>query len=105
MSFRVVHYINQFFANIGGEEMAHVAPELREGAVGPGMAFNQQWKGEAEVVCAFGEFALHGKPRGGPAKTFRPEDVVRVNFGFGGYFGQEGEKVSFMVSRPMSLEL
>ena len=62
-------------------------------------------KGEAEVVCAFGEFALHGKPRGGPAKTFRPEDVVRVNFGFGGYFGQEGEKVSFMVSRPMSLEL
>ncbi|MBQ2690978.1 MAG: hypothetical protein IJF53_02345, partial [Clostridia bacterium] len=31
MSFRVVHYINQFFANIGGEEMAHVAPELREG--------------------------------------------------------------------------
>ena len=28
MSFKVVHYINQFFANIGGEEMAHVAPEL-----------------------------------------------------------------------------
>ena len=30
MSYRVVHYINQFFANIGGEEMAHIAPELRE---------------------------------------------------------------------------
>ena len=29
MSYRVVHYINQFFANIGGEEMAHIAPELR----------------------------------------------------------------------------
>lgn len=26
---RVVHYINQFFAGIGGEEMAHIAPELR----------------------------------------------------------------------------
>ena len=37
MSYKVVHYINQFFANIGGEEMAHVAPELREGYVGPGM--------------------------------------------------------------------
>ena len=63
MSFRVVHYINQFFANIGGEEMAHVAPELREGAVGPGMAFNQQWKGEAEVVktivCGDSYFAEH----------------------------------------------
>ena len=45
MSFRVVHYINQFFAQIGGEEMAHVAPELREGFVGPGMALNTAWKG------------------------------------------------------------
>ena len=36
MSYRVVHYINQFFANIGGEEMAHIAPEIREGFVGPG---------------------------------------------------------------------
>ena len=51
MSYRVVHYINQFFANIGGEEMAHIAPEIREGFVGPGMAFNQAWKGEAEIVA------------------------------------------------------
>ena len=62
-------------------------------------------KGEFEISCAFGEFFLHGRPRGGKAKTFRPEDVVRVNFGFGGYYGREGEKVSFEVSRPMSFEL
>ncbi len=65
MSFRVVHYINQFFANIGGEEMAHVAPEMREGIVGPGLAFNQAWKGEAEVVntiiCGDSYFAEHEK--------------------------------------------
>ena len=65
MSFKVVHYINQFFANIGGEEMAHVAPELREGFVGPGMAFNQAWKGEAEIVqtivCGDSYFAEHEK--------------------------------------------
>jgi len=65
MSYRVVHYINQFFANIGGEEMAHVAPELREGHVGPGLAFNQNWKGEAEVVativCGDSYFAEHEK--------------------------------------------
>ena len=35
---RIVHYINQFFANIGGEEKADYQPELREGIVGPGMA-------------------------------------------------------------------
>ncbi len=65
MSYRVVHYINQFFASIGGEEMAHVPPELREGHVGPGLAFNQAWKGEAEVVstvvCGDSYFAEHEK--------------------------------------------
>ena len=65
MSFKVVHYINQFFANIGGEEMAHVAPELREGIVGPGLAFNTAWNGEAEivktVVCGDSYFAEHEK--------------------------------------------
>jgi len=65
MSYRVVHYINQFFAQIGGEEMAHIAPELMEGAVGPGTAFNAAWKGEAEVVntivCGDSHFAEHEK--------------------------------------------
>lgn len=27
---RVVHYINQFFAGVGGEEQAHIEPELRK---------------------------------------------------------------------------
>lgn len=65
MSYKVVHYINQFFANIGGEEMAHVAPELRDGPVGPGTALNAQWKGEAEIVktivCGDSYFAEHEK--------------------------------------------
>lgn len=65
MSYRVVHYINQFFANIGGEEMAHAAPELREGVVGPGMALQQAWNGEAEivktVVCGDSYFAENEK--------------------------------------------
>ena len=47
---RIVHYINQFFANIGGEEKADYQPELREGIVGPGMAFNQAFGEEAENV-------------------------------------------------------
>ena len=28
---KFVHYINQFFANIGGEEKADYAPEVRDG--------------------------------------------------------------------------
>ena len=48
---RVVHYINQFFAGIGGEEKADIPPELKEGFVGPGMALNKAFKGEAEIVA------------------------------------------------------
>lgn len=49
---KVVHYINQFFANIGGEEKADYPAELRVGeAVGPGMAFNMNFKDEAEIIA------------------------------------------------------
>lgn len=48
---KVVQYINQFFAQIGGEEMAHIKPELRDGIVGPGLAFQQAFGEEAEIVA------------------------------------------------------
>ena len=49
---KVVHYINQFFANIGGEEMAHVPAEIRVGeVVGPGLAFAQAFGEEAEITA------------------------------------------------------
>lgn len=48
---RVVHYINQFFAGIGGEEKADIKPELRDGIVGPGAALNAAFAGEAEIVA------------------------------------------------------
>ncbi len=51
MAYRVIHYINQFFGGIGGEEKADVTPEVRDGVVGPGMAlakglavFQPQWE-------------------------------------------------------------
>jgi len=51
MAYKVIHYINQFFANIGGEEKAHIAPEIREGALGPGLGFNHAFKDEAEIIA------------------------------------------------------
>lgn len=48
---KVVHYINQFFAQVGGEEKANIPPELRTGFVGPGMAFNAAFGEEGEVVA------------------------------------------------------
>jgi glycine reductase complex component B subunit gamma len=53
---KVVHYINQFYAGIGGEEKADFKPEVREGVVGPGMGLNGLLKKEgmeivATVIC------------------------------------------------------
>ena len=48
---KVVHYINQFFAQIGGEEKADYPAELRKGEIiGPGMAFQQAFGDEAEII-------------------------------------------------------
>ena len=51
MAYRVIHYINQFFGGIGGEEKADIAPEVREGFVGPGMALAKGLNGKAEIVA------------------------------------------------------
>lgn len=49
--YKVVHYINQFFAGIGGEEKADHKPEVKEGPVGPGMALQAALGDEYEVVA------------------------------------------------------
>jgi selenoprotein B, glycine/betaine/sarcosine/D-proline reductase family len=47
---RVVHYINNFFAGIGGEEKADIPPESHPGTVGPGMALAAALGDGFEVV-------------------------------------------------------
>src|SRR5439155_974766 len=38
---RVLHYVNQFFGGIGGEDQAHVGITVKAGAVGPGRALEK----------------------------------------------------------------
>lgn len=47
---RVMHYINQFFAGVGGEEHAGVGVSVHDGAVGPGRALDKTFGGAATVV-------------------------------------------------------
>ena len=47
---RVVHYLNQFFGGIGGEEKADAVPQAKDGAVGPGRAINQVLGDRGEVA-------------------------------------------------------
>lgn len=51
MAYRIIHYINQFFGGIGGEDKADHPPELREGPAGPGLALKQAWGDRAEIVA------------------------------------------------------
>src|SRR6266545_2071822 len=60
---RVVHYLNQFFAQIGGEEKADVGPEFKDGPIGPGRALQQALGENGDVVatifCGDNYFAEH----------------------------------------------
>ena len=47
---RVVHYLNQFFGGLGGEEMAGVTLEARDGVVGPGKLLEQLLGSDCQVV-------------------------------------------------------
>jgi glycine reductase len=58
---RVVHYVNQFFGGIGGEEMADIPPRAQSGPVGSGRALQQALKDEGQVVATLicGDNYLH----------------------------------------------
>jgi glycine reductase complex component B subunit gamma len=47
---RVVHYLNQFFGQVGGEDKAGTKPFSKEGPVGPGLAFAAAFADEATIV-------------------------------------------------------
>jgi glycine reductase complex component B subunit gamma len=60
---KAVHYLNQFFGQIGGEDKANTGPIARDGAVGPGVLFRQILGEEVEIVgtviCGDNYFAEH----------------------------------------------
>jgi glycine reductase len=48
---RVVHYINQFFGQMGGEEKAGMSPQMKEGPVGPGRMVQEKLGQRGEIVA------------------------------------------------------
>lgn len=48
---RIVHYINQFFGGIGGEDKADFRPEERSGFVGPGQVIQASLGDTGEIVA------------------------------------------------------
>jgi glycine reductase len=60
---KVVHYLNQFFGQIGGEEKATTGFTVKEGPVGPGLALQKELGDRAEIVatviCGDDHFAVN----------------------------------------------
>ena len=48
---RVVHYLNQFFGGLGGEDKADLPPLSRTGSVGPGRMLEQLLGSDSQVVA------------------------------------------------------
>ena len=48
---RIVHYLNQFYGQIGGEDKADQIPIIRKQPVGPGIVFGNLLGTEAEIVA------------------------------------------------------
>lgn len=47
---KAVHYLNQFFGQIGGEDKADTAPLKKDGPIGPGRLFQEIFGHDAKVV-------------------------------------------------------
>lgn len=81
---RVVHYLNQFFGQIGGEDRADTGPLKRDGPVGPGLLFQGIFGQQAEIVgtviCGDNFFNEHPEAAKGALieliKGYRPDFVI-----------------------------
>lgn len=78
---KVVHYLNQFFSGIGGEDKADTGPQVREGPIGPGRAIQNalgdKGKVVATVICGDNYFAQDIEKASAEvidlAKDFKPD--------------------------------
>jgi glycine reductase complex component B subunit gamma len=48
---RIVHYVNQFYAGLGGEDAAGIGPRVLDGTVGPGRLLAQLLGEEHQIVA------------------------------------------------------
>ena len=49
-TYKIVHYLNQFFAKMGGEDNAGLTPLSMQGSVGPGRYLEQVSRGRIEIL-------------------------------------------------------
>lgn len=49
--FTAVHYLNQYFGGIGGEDKADMPTIIKEGSIGPGNLIEKIWQGNGKILA------------------------------------------------------
>jgi glycine reductase complex component B subunit gamma len=81
---KVVHYVNQYFGGIGGEDKAQVEPQIKAGPTGPGRAIQgilgERAKVVATAICGDNYFAENMDKATGEIvrliSTYQPDIVI-----------------------------
>lgn len=111
MAKKIVHYINQFYAGIGGEEKANVEPAKQDGVIGPGMALQKALGDAGEIVgtvyCGDSYFNENLEKASATVldmiKSYSP-DLVMVGPGFNaGRYGMACGTVAKLVSEEIGV--
>jgi betaine reductase len=91
---RIVHYVNQFFGGLGGEDVANVGVSLTDGAIGAGRALQQALADQGTVLSTLmcGDNFIHDQRHKALAelethlRELRPDVVIAgPAFGSGRY--------------------
>ncbi len=108
---RVVHYVNQFFGQIGGEDKAGVPPQMREGAVGPGRLVEELLGGEFQIVataiCGDNTFAENPEEMvrqlAALVAPYRPQMLIAGPAFTSGRYGQSCAQLCATVQQEMNI--
>jgi glycine reductase complex component B subunit gamma len=108
---RAVHYLNQFFAGMGGESAAGVPLSTREGAVGPGRALQAQLRDRATIVATLVAGDNYAAERGAEAlaaaaqalRELRPDVLVAGPAFAAGRYGVACGAVCAMATRDLGI--
>lgn len=107
---RVVHYINQFYAGIGGEEKADTKPFKEDKVMGPGMGINGAISENAEIVgtVVCGDSYFNENPEAikevlEMIKSFEPDLVIAGPAFNAGRYGVAAGAVATAVMQELNI--
>ena len=95
---RIVHYLDQFFAGMGGDDKADIGPSVIEGPVGPGRLLQRLLGDRGQVVATFicGDNFISGMPGFDESHLKQAMDTLRAAL--------DEHKADVVVAGPAFLE-